>query len=335
MKILITGGTGFLGRHLVWRAAAEGAEVTFTGRNTESAKIVKQMACRPVVWKPLDHGSPLAVQALEEAAEGADVVIHCAALSTPWGTPESFWAANVVSTRDVLTAGHARDVRRLVHVSTPSVYFAFKDQLNIHEDDELPTPANDYVRTKRAAEELVRESPLPETVIVRPRALFGPWDQTLVPRLLRVMQRGPIPLMRGGNSTVDLTYIDNAVEAIWLAATHPLRHPISTYNITNNEPRLMRDLVEIMANEFGVPFRTQRIPWTLVKMVAYLLETQARILKTQEPLMTRYSAGVMAFSQTLNIDALSRELGYKPVVDIEEGIRRHARWWKSHVGNSN
>ncbi|MDX9987281.1 NAD(P)-dependent oxidoreductase [Thiothrix unzii] len=335
MKILITGGTGFLGRHLVWRAAAEGAQVVFTGRNATAAQEVMRLAPRPVVWQALEHGMPDAAASLRTLAQGTDALIHCAALSAPWGTPEVFHRANVVSTQEVLDAGHAAGTRRLIHVSTPSLYFGFADRLDIREDAALPPPANEYVRTKTLAETLVRQQPLPETVIVRPRALFGAWDQTLVPRLLRVMQRGALPLMRGGNISMDLTYIDNAVEAIWLALTRPLPRPLANYNITNGEPRQLQDMLAIMAREFRLPLRTRRVPWWLIDNVARLLELHARWGDGREPLLTRYSAGVMAFSQTLNIDALRNELSYCPQVSIEEGIRRHAAWLRGDQMGSN
>lgn len=327
MKILITGGTGFLGRHLVWRAAAEGAQVVFTGRNPAAAQEVMRLAPRPVTWQALEHGSPDAAASLRTLAQGTDAIIHCAALSAPWGTVDAFQRANVASTREVLDAGHAAGTRRLIHVSTPSLYFGFADRLDIREDEPLPPPANEYVRSKTLAETLVRQHPLPESVIVRPRALFGPWDQTLVPRLLRVMQRGSLPLMRGGDIRIDLTYIDNAVEAIWLALTCPLPRALATYNISNGEPRCLREVLEIMAREFRLPLRTRRVPWPLVSALARLLEWHATLGAGGEPLLTRYSAGVMAFSQTLNIDALRHELGYRPPVSIDEGIRRHAAWW--------
>lgn len=328
MKLVITGGTGFLGRHLVWRAAAEGAEVVFTGRDARAAEEVIRLAPAAVEWQPLEHGTPGAPAALRVAARGADALVHCAALSSPWGRHEDFLRANVASTEEVLAACRANGVRRLVHISTPSLYFGFQDRLNIPEDAPLPPPANHYVSTKWAAENRVRAAPPPEVAILRPRALFGPWDQTLVPRLLRVMEKGAMPLMGGGRIRIDLTYIDNAVDAVWLALTQPLPRPLVTYNVSNGEPRELLDVLGVMAKEFGLPLRTRRLPWPLVELLARGLELAARLSGGKEPPLTRYSAGVLAFSQTLDISALTRDLGYRPAVGIDEGIRRHAEWWR-------
>jgi nucleoside-diphosphate-sugar epimerase len=330
MKLLVTGGTGFLGRHLVWRAAAEGAEVVFTGRSADAAAEVIRLAPAPVRWQTLEHGAPTAPAILASAARGADAVVHCAALSAPWGRREDFQRANVASTAEVLAACQACGIPRLVHVSTPSLYFGFADRLDIREDAALPAPANDYVRTKHAAETLVQQAGLPAVTILRPRALFGPWDRTLVPRILRVMARGPVPLMRGGRIRIDLTYIDNAVAAAWLALTRPLRRPLNIYNVSNGEPRVLLDVLQVMAREFGLPLRTRRLPWPVVDLVARGLELAARLGDGREPPLTRYGAGVLAFSQTLDVTALRGELGWQPTVSIDDGIRRHARWWRQY-----
>lgn len=326
MKILVTGGTGFLGRHLVWRAAAAGVDVIFTGRDPRAAATVLQYGAAR--WLPLAHGSPDAIAQLTHAAQQADVVVHCAALSTPWGRTADFMRANVSSTEEVLAACHAARVPRLVHISTPSVYFDFQDRLNIREDSPLPPPVNEYARTKALAEARVCAQPLPETVILRPRALFGAWDQTLMPRLLRVMQRGALPVMRGGKIQLDLTYIDNAIDAIWLSMTQPLARPVSIYNVSNGEPQTLLPLLENMAQAFQLPLRTRAVPWRVVELLARGLETAARLGNGREPLLTRYSAGVLAFSQTLDIQAIRTELGYQPRVSIAEGILRHAAWWR-------
>jgi nucleoside-diphosphate-sugar epimerase len=328
MKIVVTGGTGFLGRHLVWRAAAEGVEVVFTGRDARAADEVARLAPAPVRWQAIRHGEANAERVLVEAARGADAVVHCAALSSPWGRYEAFRRANVAGTAEVIAACAANGVRRLVHISTPSLYFGFADRLGIREDAELPPPANDYVLTKIEAERLVRAAGLPEVGILRPRALFGPWDQTLVPRLLRVMTQGPMPIMRGGRIQIDLTYIDNAVEAAWLALTRPLPRAVNTYNVSNGEPRELIDVLQVMAREFALPLRTKRVPWPLVELLARALELKARLSGGKEPPLTRYSAGVLAFGQTLDVTALRDELGWRPAVSIDEGIRRHAEWWR-------
>lgn len=329
MKIIVTGGTGFLGRHTVWRLATEGYQVIFTGRQQAAAAEVIAHSPAAVTWLPLEHGTADAAATLANAATGALAVVHCAALSSPWGQYENFVQANITSTEEVIHACETAGVKRLVHISTPSLYFDFRDRLSVREDEPLPTPVNHYAHTKYEAEKRVLVADIAEKVILRPRALFGPWDNTLMPRLVRVMQRGAIPLMREGKALLDLTYVDNAVEAIWLALTKPLPRQLSIYNVTNEEPMQLDVLLAQVADAFSLDLRTRHVPWPAVHALAGLLETYSRLRSGPEPLLTRYGAGVLAFSQTLDTSAIRHELGYVPTVSLAEGIQRHANWWKN------
>lgn len=335
MNILVTGGTGFLGRHIVWRLAEWGHQVTFTGRNPIAAQTVVGLAAAPVHWIELHHGNPQAQAVLIAAATGIDAIVHAAALSSPWGKRADFEQANLISTKEVLHACHVTGVKRVVHISTPSLYFNFRDRFNIREDEPLPTPVNDYARTKAQAEALIQQATaIPERVILRPRAIFGPWDNTLMPRILRVMSKGAIPLMRGGNAQLDITYVANLVDAIVLSLTQSLPNTLQTYNVTNGQPLALQDLLAQMAAAFGLPLRTKQIPWWLVNSAATALELSAHLTNGREPTITRYGAGVLAFSQTLDISAIRHDLGYNPTVSIAEGLRRHADWFAAHKQHS-
>lgn len=334
MKVMITGGTGFVGRHIVWRLAGLGWDVHFSGRNAQAAKEVLQNSPAPVRWLPLDHGMPGAAAELMEATRDCAAVVHCAALSSPWGSPAEFTRANVTSTDEVLAACRSNAIPRLVHLSTPSLYFDFSDRLGIAEEQPLPAPVNLYAMTKALAETHICDAGLDTAVILRPRAVFGPWDQTLMPRLLRVMRSGPIPLMRGGQALLDLTCIDNLVHAVELSLTQVLPRTLCTYNVSNGSPVTITHLLQQVAEHFHLPLRTRKLPWRLVDMLARGLELGARVSGNQEPKLTRYGAGVLAFSQTLDLDAITRELGYRPVVSQEQGIRQYAQWWLAREGVS-
>lgn len=329
--ILVTGGTGFLGRHIVWRLAEAGHEVIFTGRSAKAARDVQQNCKNSVRFVQLDHGAPDAAKQLCALTAKASAIIHSAALSSPWGRRQDFEKANIASTKEVIAACHQNNIARLVHISTPSIYFDYQDRLNIPEHAALPDLVNDYAATKREAEELVRQSRVTECVILRPRALFGPWDNTLMPRLMRAMEKGRVPLPRNGQALMDITYIDNAVEAVELALTRKLPQPVNIYNVSNGTPIRLCDLLELISRSFALPFHTLKIPHSLLHTLAHGMELASLIRGGQsEPLLTRYSAGVLAFSQTLDITAIQRDLGYTPRVSIEEGIKRHAAWYKGN-----
>jgi nucleoside-diphosphate-sugar epimerase len=332
MNIVVTGGTGFLGRHTVWRLAAQGHRVVFTGRDARAAATVQALAARDAGFVRLDHGSDGARAALSACCRGADAVVHCAALASPWGRRQAFERSNVQAVDDVLAACREQGVAKLVHISSPSIYFEYADRLHVREDDPLPAPVNDYARTKRAAEALVLAAGLPHSVILRPRAIFGPWDNALLPRLLRLIRLGRVPLLRGGRALIDMTYVDNVVDAIEASLALPA-NPAGTapvFNISNGEPVETGDLFGRISAAFGMPFAATPRPYVVADLAARLLEAGARLAPGWEPPFTRYSLGAIAFSQTLDLSRAASLLGYRPRVSLGEGIRRTSLWWRAH-----
>ena len=218
----------------------------------------------------------------------------------------------------------ANGVARLVHISTPSLYFEFRDRLAVREDAPLPPPVNLYAETKREAERLVRAAPIP-AVILRPRGIFGAWDDTLLPRLLRLLRRQRFPLFNGGDALIDLTYVDNVVDAIVLALALP-GSAQATFNISNGQPRRAGDLFAELAHAFGLPWRPRHVPLGMGLALARACELAGRVARGWEPPLTRYTVGTVAYSQTLDLQRSREHLGYVPRVDIADGIRRTSAW---------
>ncbi len=315
MKILVTGGTGFLGQHLVRALQTDGHDVSFLGRDFTRAQLLLQAGARPIVADLRDQA------AIRQACEGIEVVYHVGALSAAWGKREDFYGSNVEGTRAVINGALAHGVRRLVYVSSPAVIFTGHDTHKA--SDDLPYPqrfTSLYALTKKLGEDLVNAAASRmETVILRPKAIFGPGDRTLLPRLVATARRGRLPQIGAGHNLVDLTYVENVVYALKLAL-HPSMGT-GPYTITNDEHVPLWDMIRQVLRELGLSAHLRQIPIPVALTSAALMEARATLTK-QEPLLTRYTVNLLGRTQTYDISAARRDLGYSPRVSVAEGIRR-------------
>jgi nucleoside-diphosphate-sugar epimerase len=324
MKAMVTGATGFLGGHLCRALLDRGGKVLALGRNPIAAEAITKLGAS---FLPLDLSQ---ADALSKAATGVDCIFHCAALSSPWGRYKEFYETNVTGTRNLLRAAGAAGVRRFVHVSSPSIYFDFRDRLEISEDDKLPKrQVNAYAQTKLLAEREVDKafaSGLP-VITIRPRAIFGPRDTAIIPRLLRANRERFIPTLRGGGALCDMTHVANVVHAMLLCADTSDRNLGDKYNITNGEPVVLQKFLRELFSELGEPYNGKRLPLGATLAAATLSEILHRYLFFgREPALTRYSIGVLAYNQTLDISKANERLGYEPVVSLEDGKYEVIRW---------
>jgi len=330
MKYVVTGATSGLGRNLAERLNADGHQVIGLGRNLQ---VGTALAAQDIEFLAVGLEE---INQMTEAMRGADAVLHCAALSSPWGKYKDFYKANVSGTENVIKAMEASDTDFLVHVSTPSIYFNYKSQYNLKEDAPLPEKfANHYAATKKVAEDKVSAACKDQKIkatIIRPRGIIGAYDQNILPRILHISKRGFMPLLDGGKAQVDITYVDNVVEAMLLILKPGCHQEGKIYNITNDEPIILKDLLSLTLNELGIHIPFKHIPYFTAHLMACGMEAVCKILPSYpEPPLTAYSAGVFALSQTLNIDAAKNDLGYVPKVSVEKGIKKAAQWSKQHA----
>lgn len=318
-RVLVTGATGFLGGHVVRDLRAHGVEVFAAGRNADVLASVPDA----------DHRVLGDLASLRDAQLRVDAVIHCAALSTPWGPWRAFREANVEGTAHVVEFARRNGVRRIVHVSSPSVYAAARDRLDISEDDvDEDNRLNVYIRSKIAAERLLvaaqRSGVIAELVILRPRGLIGIGDPSLVPRLLAVHARTGVPVFDGGRNLIDVTAVENVATALRLALDRG--DPAGgVYNITNDEPREFRSLLSDLLGQLGETPRlrplNRRAAWALAATLEGLC---AAIPGRPEPPLTRYTLSTIAYSQTLDITRAREQLGYVPEIPLSAALSRVA-----------
>jgi nucleoside-diphosphate-sugar epimerase len=305
-----------------------GLEVTALGRNRA---LGAELSSEGIRFDTVDLRDR---EATARSLDGQDVVFHCAALAAPWGRFRDFYEANVVGTQNVIAACKRFSPERLVHVSSPSVYMEARDRVGIREDDPLPRrPANAYAATKRMAEEEVDAAfgaGLP-TITLRPQGLFGPGDTTVFPRLIRANEAGGIPGIRKRQAWIDITYVDNAVDALVCCLDAP-RHAFGRhYNISNCEARPLMSLLADLFRRLERPMRVRPLSLFTARAVARGMELSA-FITGREPKLTRYAVDLLAFSRTLDISAARRDLGFRPLVSLDEGLDRFAAWWKAQHG---
>ena len=318
MKILITGATGFLGRVLSEMLLERGHTLTLMGRNFSNIKNLFYMGAVPL---RLDLREREKVQA---ACQGMDAVCHVGALSSTWGPRREFWDINVEGTRSVLEGCLQHHVRRLVHVSSPSVVFDGGDHIELTEDAPYAKKfLSVYSETKKEAEDLVLATrALLEVAVVRPKAIYGPGDRALLPRLIQTARLGRLPQVGNGQNRIDLTFVDDAARSLVLALEHSgprPAHPL--WHITGGEHVRLWDLIDRVLEHQKISRKLRKLPLEAALLAATALE-QFSHLSGKEPTLTRYTAFLLARNQTYDISKAKRELGYVPQVSLEEGLKR-------------
>ncbi len=315
MRILITGGTGFLGRSTAALLLDQGHQVLLLGRDFAAASGLVAQGAQPIAADLRDHA------AVVQACKHVDCVIHAGALSAPWGDRRDFFSINVAGTRSVIDGCRLNQVRRLVYVSSPSVVFDGKSHVNATEATPYPRRfASIYSETKKLGEDVVRGARDLESVIIRPKAIFGPGDRSLLPRLLDAARAGRLPQIGDGKNLVDLTFVENVAYALVLALT-PTDAVGKTYTITNDEHVPLWPTIRSILKQLHISQPQRHIPLNLALIAAWVMELRASITK-REPLLTRYSVAILARTQTYDISAARRDLGYIPPITVAEGMER-------------
>lgn len=288
IRLAVTGATGFVGSAVVRAAIGRGWQVTAFGRRPGSR--YWDLTAGPLADPPQ-----------------VDAVVHCAAVVTDWGPVAPIRAATVDGTRAV-AATFPRS--RLVHLSSASVYDPFTPSVDITED---AGPVNRYLTAYAAAKADAERalSTRRNTVILRPHAVYGPGDPTLLPRLLSAVRGRTLLMVGDGTARASLTGIDNLVDAVLLACEPDA--PVGVYNIADAAPVTIGETLRAVLAARGLPVRIRQLPVGVARPLASVAETAYRLLgRPEAPRLTRYAISHLAVERTLNIDLAQCDLGYRP-----------------------
>jgi hypothetical protein len=319
MRIFLTGASGFIGGAVASSLKAR-HEIVAMSRSERSDVAIRALGVSPV-------RSALGEVAPEHVA-GAEAVIHCAAHVEAWGAREVFWQTNVEGTRQLLEVARSAGVRRFLFVGTEAALFRGQDMLDIDENYPYPTATPYlYSETKAEAERLILAANDPAngftTISIRPRLVWGPGDQTILPILKRMIAEGRFMWLDGGRARTSTTHVANLVHALELALTKGRGG--EAYFVTDGEETTMRAFLTALLGTQGVKPPDRSLPGSVARGAAALLERVWHILGLKsEPPLPALAAGQMSRHCTIRIDKIRRDLGYAPVISVREGLAQLA-----------
>ena len=306
MKVLVTGATSLLGRHVAQQLLARGDEVTCFQRHpsaVESAEVLGDIR---------DAAQVTAVM------KGHDAVIHLAALVAPRPRYDQAYAVNVTGTINVALA--ARSAGRMVYVSSPSVAFAHAPVVGVGALPPTYTGRDVYTRTKALAEIAALESGVGATVVVRPHLVWGPGDTQLLGRVAERARAGRLVLPDGGRALVDTTYVSDAAASL-VSALDRTGDDSTTwgqaYVVTGGEPRPLGELIRLFLAAMDINSSPRSWPAPLVKLLGGIVD---RAWWGSEPPITSFAAQQLSMAHWFDQSETRRALRWAPSMGLEGGL---------------
>ena len=320
MRILVTGGGGFVGGYIIDLLLKRGYAVRSFGRSPQSKLKAKGVE--------IVRGDLSNMESVRTACQGVDAVFHVAAKAGIWGSWESYYNANVIGTRHVLEACRAEDIRRLVYTSTPSV--VFNGEAIRGGDQNMPYGCNwlcHYAHTKALAEQeaLSANTDSLRVVALRPHLIFGPGDPHLLPRVVGSVLSGRLRIIGNGLNRVDVAYVEDVATAHLNAfdALEKSRCAGRAYFISQGEPVQLWPWLNQILKSLGHPPITRRIAPTTAYALAGVLEGIWKLFaKKGEPPITRFVAIELAKDHYFDPHPATRDLDFLPKVSMDVALKK-------------
>lgn len=329
MKVLVTGATGFIGQRYAFHLMEQhDVEVFGCGRQSLQGEPLRQRGIHFFSGDLLDE--PYVAHICKQM----DVVVHCAGQSGVWGRYEPYYRANVLATENLLRACQNSGTSRFVFLGTPSIYFDFKDHINISEDYLPRRFVDNYARTKYQAEckALAAHNEQFGVVSLRPRLVVGAGDQNFLPRIVHMHQQGQLRRIGHGRNVVSMTSVGNLLDALDRCVFGPETGLGTAYNIADGEPIKIWEAIDQLMALLTLPKVKRKTPYWVAAGAAGANETAYRVLqKTQEPPLMRVKVAALAKSFTLNLEKANRQLDYRPKKRLTESLTEFAQRWQQQA----
>jgi nucleoside-diphosphate-sugar epimerase len=320
VEIYVTGASGFIGGAVVRELVADN-NVFAMSRTEAGDEVIRALGAEPL----RSNLSTLRPGDLPEV----DAVVHCAAYVEAWGSRADYYEANVGGTARVLNAARSAGARRFVHISTEAVLWRGQHLRNV--DETYPYPATTpylYAETKAEAERRVLAESGAEftTIALRPRLVWGPGDQTLVPEVKEMVAKGAFMWLDGGRAETSTTHIDNLVHAVTLALDPTRGTGGEAYFVTDGLTTDFKSFVTKLMQAHGVDLPDKSMPSFLARPAAAAIEGLWKALRRKsKPPITRHAVDLLCCDCTLNDEKARRDLAYTPVQTVERGLAELGR----------
>lgn len=326
MKAFVTGANGFIGSNLVKGLIAKGNSVTgliLPGTNTKN---IEDLGCEII------KGNMLKVQDFEKHLDGIDVIFHLAAKVSDWGRWDDFYKINVEATKNLINSAIKHKVKRFVFVSSLAIHKP-RGYTNGNENAPRDNRNFHYALSKIMIEDYLKEcyqKNLIEVVIIRPGVFpFGPEDRTSFYKIARALERGLFGYVNGGKALLCTAYVENLVNGMILAGESE-KAKGETYIIGDDVRITWKELIELFVKYLKVKPPVIDLPYFIVKPISALMEGAYKIVRSSEPPpLTLYRVSLVARDFYFSSAKAKIELRYKPIVDLEEGVRRTVDWFRS------
>jgi nucleoside-diphosphate-sugar epimerase len=323
MDILITGGNGLLGRHLVHALQERGDSVRVLALPSEDTSWLSRRGVAVHRGDIMERGTLL------EPMRGVEAVMHLAGQMGVWSPLKDYRAVNVVGTKHVCRLALAHGVRRVVHVSSWTVYgMALAEPAR--EDFPIRPFREPYAITKAegdiAVQRMIAQDGLP-AVIIRPGTFFGSGDRLHFGRIADRLRAGRGIIIGSGDNALPFVYVTDVVQGLLLALDHE-RAVGQAYNISHDRPLTQRQLLETTAIAIGAPCPRVHLPYRAAYGAGYLAERLGALTGSRrQPVVTRLGVKLFGTDNRHAIDKASKELGYAPRVPLEDAVHMAAAWY--------